>query len=68
MTQYQYDNIYKAFNPQKGTGKFTFIDASTCEAVFDEIHINQNRWANRMCNDNGNVTSSEWKYTSFKKQ
>ena len=70
MTQSQYNNIYKAFNPQKGTGKFTFIDSSTCEADFDEIHIRQNRWAkNRICNDNDtNYQWAYWRYSSFKKQ
>ena len=67
MTQYQYDTTYKAFSPQKVNGKFTFIDASTCEAVFDEIHIAEKRWVGRICNDNY-PERNEWTYTSFKKQ
>ena len=62
MTQYHYDMFYKDVSPKQQTGKFTFIDASTCEAHFHKISWG-GMWGELIYSD----TNNYWRWKSFKK-
>ena len=67
MTQAEYDKTFKTVNPQQKIGKFTFIDATTCEASFYIIdYWNGNTWDKYIYNDDTTIIG--WRHPSFKKQ
>ena len=54
MRQDIYNSYYKTLSPQQQVGKFTFIDASTCEAHFYMVYDWDYKWIENIFNDTNN--------------